>query len=94
MLPCLSFPLPQPGLSSLFENANLCGIYSEEQLVLDDARHKAFLVLTEHGVEAAAATAFTFSRSYTSFSALQPFIMLLWSDQANVPLFIGRYTEP
>lgn len=85
---------PQSGLSSLFEDANLCGLYSEERLVLDDARHRAFLALTEQGVEAGAVTSISFSRTYTSFSALQPFIMLLWSDQANVPLFIGRVTDP
>lgn len=87
------FP-PQSGLSSLFEDANLCGLYSEERLVLDDARHRAFLALTEQGVEAGAVTSMSFSRSHPSFSALRPFIILLWSDQANVPLFIGRVTDP
>lgn len=87
-------PLPQPGLSSLFENPNLCGLYAEDKIVLDDARHRAFLALTEQGVEAGAATTLSFSRSFPSFSALRPFIMLLWSDQANVPLFIGRVTDP
>ncbi|XP_074555154.1 plasma protease C1 inhibitor [Halichoeres trimaculatus] len=82
------------GLSSLFEDANLCGLNPEERLVLDDARHKAFLALTEQGVEAGAVTSMSFSRSFPSFSALRPFILLLWSDQANVPLFIGRVTEP
>ncbi|NP_001290301.1 plasma protease C1 inhibitor precursor [Larimichthys crocea] len=82
------------GLSSLFEGANLCGLYSEEKVVLDDARHRAFLTLTEQGVEAGAVSSFTFSRSFSSFSVLRPFILLLWSDQANVPLFIGRVTEP
>ena len=83
----------RPGLSLLFEDANLCGL-SEERLVLDDARHKAFLALTEEGVEAGAATSMSFSRSFLSFSALRPFVMLLWSDQANVPLFVGRVTDP
>ncbi|CAJ1052257.1 plasma protease C1 inhibitor [Xyrichtys novacula] len=82
------------GLSTLFEDANLCGLNREEKLLLDDARHRAFLTLTEHGVEAGAVTSMTFSRTFPSFSALRPFIMLLWSDQANVPLFIGRVTDP
>lgn len=94
MFPHFSLPPPQSGLSSLFEGANLCGLYSEERLVLDDARHRAFLALTEQGVEAGAITSVSFSRSHPSFSALRPFIMLLWSDQANVPLFIGRVTDP
>ncbi|KAK7929003.1 hypothetical protein WMY93_005398 [Mugilogobius chulae] len=82
------------GLFSLFERANLCGLYAEEPLVLDEAKHKAFLALTEKGVEAAAVTSLGYSRSSLSFSALRPFILLLWSDTAQVPLFIGRVTEP
>ncbi|XP_031158599.2 plasma protease C1 inhibitor [Sander lucioperca] len=92
--PDMNLLMKKLGLSSLFEDANLCGLYSEERLVLDDARHRAFLALTEQGVEAGAVTTVSFSRSFPSFSALRPFIMLLWSDQANVPLFIGRVTEP
>lgn len=82
------------GLFSLFEKANLCGLYTEEPLTLTEAKHKAYLALTETGVEASAATALGFSRSFMSFSALRPFVLLLWSDAAEVPLFIGRVTEP
>ncbi|XP_060944914.1 plasma protease C1 inhibitor isoform X2 [Limanda limanda] len=92
--PNMHIVMKKLGLSSLFEEANLCGLYSEDRLVLDDARHRAFLALTEDGVEAGAATAMGFARSFPSFSAMQPFVMLLWSDQANVPLFIGRVTDP
>ncbi|TDH16191.1 hypothetical protein EPR50_G00017330 [Perca flavescens] len=92
--PDMNILMKKLGLSLLFEDPNLCGLYSEERLVLDDARHRAFLALTEQGVEAGAVTTVSFSRSFPSFSALRPFIMLLWSDQANVPLFIGRVTEP
>ncbi|XP_051239618.1 plasma protease C1 inhibitor [Dicentrarchus labrax] len=92
--PDMNVLLKKLGLSSLFESANLCGLYSEEQLVLDEARHRAFLALTEQGVEAGAVTTLSFSRSFPSFSALRPFVMLLWSDLANVPLFIGRVTDP
>ncbi|XP_054460206.1 plasma protease C1 inhibitor [Anoplopoma fimbria] len=82
------------GLSSLFEGAEMCGLYAEERVVLDEARHRAFLALTEQGVEAGAVTSVSFSRSFPAFSALRPFVMLLWSDRANVPLFIGRVTDP
>lgn len=78
----------------LYEGADLCGLYPQEKLFLDDAKHRAFLALTEQGVEAGAVTTLSFSRSFPSFSALRPFIMLLWSDHTNVPLFIGRLTEP
>ncbi|KAK5866116.1 hypothetical protein PBY51_020331 [Eleginops maclovinus] len=92
--PDMNMLIKKLGLSSLFENANLCGLYSEDRVVLDDARHRAFLALNERGVEAGAVTTMSFSRSFPSFSALRPFIMLLWSDKANVPLFIGRVTDP
>lgn len=82
------------GLFSLFEGANLCGLNAEKPLTLDEAKHKAFLALTEQGVEAAAVTSMGFSRSFPSFSALRPFVLLLWSDTAQVPLFIGRVIEP
>lgn len=82
------------GLFSLFEGANLCGLFPEEPLILGEAKHKAYLALTEKGVEAGAVTALGFFRSIMSFSALRPFILLLWSDTAQVPLFIGRVTEP
>ncbi|XP_037621452.1 plasma protease C1 inhibitor [Sebastes umbrosus] len=92
--PDMNMLIKKLGLSSLFDDPNVCGLYSEDRLVLDDAKHRAFLALTEQGVEAGAITTISFSRSFPSFSALRPFIMLLWSDQANVPLFIGRVTEP
>ncbi|KAK2817044.1 hypothetical protein Q5P01_025235 [Channa striata] len=92
--PDMNVLLKKLGLSSLFEGANLCGLYSEEKIILDEARHRSFLALTEKGVEAGAVTSVSFSRSFPSFSALRPFILLLWSDGANVPLFVGRVTEP
>ncbi|XP_023835346.1 plasma protease C1 inhibitor [Salvelinus sp. IW2-2015] len=82
------------GLSELFDSANLCGLYPDNELLLTEARHRAFLSLTEEGVEAGAATSLSFSRSFSSFSALRPFLMILWSDQAKAPLFVGRVTEP
>nr|XP_046163670.1 plasma protease C1 inhibitor-like [Oncorhynchus gorbuscha] len=82
------------GLSELFDSTNLCGLYPDNELLLTEARHRAFLSLTEEGVEAGAATSLSFSRSFSSFSALRPFLMILWSDQAKAPLFVGRVTEP
>ncbi|XP_070684079.1 plasma protease C1 inhibitor [Pempheris klunzingeri] len=92
--PDMNLVIKKLGLLSLFEGANLCGLYPAEKVVLDDARHRAFLALTEEGVEAGGVTTLSFSRTFPSFSALRPFIMLLWSDQANVPLFVGRVTDP
>ncbi|XP_010902190.3 plasma protease C1 inhibitor [Esox lucius] len=82
------------GLTELFQDPNLCGLAAEQQLVLTEARHKAFLSLTEEGVEAAAASSFSFSRSLSIFSALRPFLLIVWSDSSQAPLFVGRVTEP
>uniref|UniRef100_A0A8C1RXI9 Serpin peptidase inhibitor, clade G (C1 inhibitor), member 1 n=1 Tax=Cyprinus carpio TaxID=7962 RepID=A0A8C1RXI9_CYPCA len=83
------------GLSELFSNPNLCGIFPEDsESFISDARHSAFLSLTEKGVEAAAATSVSFSRSFSSFVALQPFVLILWSDEVDTPLFMGRIINP
>uniref|UniRef100_A0A8K9Y114 Serpin peptidase inhibitor, clade G (C1 inhibitor), member 1 n=1 Tax=Oncorhynchus mykiss TaxID=8022 RepID=A0A8K9Y114_ONCMY len=71
-------------------HTNLCGLQPDNELLLTDARHRAFLSLTEQGVEAGGAT----SLSFSSFPAPRPFLMILWSDQAKSPLFVGRVTEP
>ncbi|KAK7145705.1 hypothetical protein R3I93_013442 [Phoxinus phoxinus] len=83
------------GLSDLFLNPNLCGMFpGESESFISDARHSAFLSLTEKGVEVAAATSISFSRSFSTFSALRPFILILWSDEAAIPLFMGRIIDP
>ncbi|XP_048851535.1 plasma protease C1 inhibitor isoform X2 [Brienomyrus brachyistius] len=89
--------LEKIGLKELFETPNLCGLSSEDvdpPLVLGEAVHRSFLSLTETGVEAGAATAFSYSRNFLSFSALRPFSFLLWSDKAECPLFLGRVMKP
>ncbi|XP_056115643.1 plasma protease C1 inhibitor isoform X2 [Rhinichthys klamathensis goyatoka] len=79
----------------LFLNPNLCGMFpGESESFISDVRHSASLSLTEKGVEAAAATSISFSRSSSSFSALQPFILVLWDDEAAIPLFMGRIIDP
>ncbi|XP_061103031.1 plasma protease C1 inhibitor [Conger conger] len=85
------------GLTDLPFEPNLCGLSSEERvpaLALSEAQHRAFLSLTEQGVEAGAASSISFSRSFSSFSALRPFVLLLWNEQIKSPLFLGRVTEP
>lgn len=83
------------GLGQLFVDPNLCGVFPEaSDMALSDAKHRASLTLSESGVEAAAASSLSFARSFPSFSALQPFVLVLWSDQAKCPLFMGRVTRP
>ncbi|XDV49375.1 hypothetical protein PO909_018641 [Leuciscus waleckii] len=83
------------GLSDLFSNPNLCGMFPDEsEAFISDVRHSAFFSLTEKGVEAAAATSISYSRSFSTFSALRPFVLILWNDEAAIPLFMGRIIDP
>ncbi|XP_072537353.1 plasma protease C1 inhibitor [Salminus brasiliensis] len=87
--------LKKIGLSGLFDSPNLCAVFSEEEYVeLTDGRHRAYLSLTEQGVEAAAASGVSFSRSFNTFSAMQPFVFVVWSEQTDSPLFMGRVIDP
>ncbi|KAF4072707.1 hypothetical protein AMELA_G00266010 [Ameiurus melas] len=82
-------------LSGLFNDPNLCGIFDQNKVTpLSDARHRAFLSLTEKGVEAAAASSISFSRSFSNFNALRPFVLIVWNEEINTPLFIGRLLHP
>ncbi|TRY99884.1 hypothetical protein DNTS_033992 [Danionella cerebrum] len=83
------------GLSDLFLKPNLCGMFPEEtQVFISDVRHRAFLSISEKGVEAAAATSMSFARTFSSFNVLQPFVFILWSDEATAPLFMGKVIDP
>ncbi|XP_056319926.1 plasma protease C1 inhibitor [Danio aesculapii] len=83
------------GLSDLFNKPNLCGMFpGEPESFISDVRHRAFLSLTEKGVEAAAAHKHFFFSLLLFFSALQPFVLILWSDEAAAPLFMGRIINP
>lgn len=83
------------GLLGLFDSPNLCGIFpGEEPVQLNEGRHRVFLSLTEQGVEAAAASSLSFSRSFNTFSAMQPFVFIIWSEKTAIPLFMGRVIHP
>ncbi|XP_017541560.1 plasma protease C1 inhibitor [Pygocentrus nattereri] len=87
--------LRKMGVTGLFESPNLCAMFPGENVVeLTDGRHQAYISLTEQGVEAAAASSVSFSRSFNSFSAMQPFVFIIWSEQTACPLFMGRVVYP
>ncbi|XP_066500700.1 plasma protease C1 inhibitor [Hoplias malabaricus] len=87
--------LQKMGVKGVLGSPNLCGMFEGDQEVeLTDARHRVYLSLGEQGVEAAAASSVTLSRSYNSFNAMQPFVFILWSEQTSCPLFIGRVLHP
>ncbi|XP_065539395.1 plasma protease C1 inhibitor [Lathamus discolor] len=76
----------------LFLDAELCGL--ARGAAVDTARHRAVLALDEAGVEAAGAMAASVARSAPLLEALRPFLFLLWHDSADVPVFMGRLSDP
>ncbi|XP_047656208.1 plasma protease C1 inhibitor [Tachysurus fulvidraco] len=82
-------------LPGLFSDPNLCGMIDQSSAMpLSDARHSAFLSLTEKGVEAAAASSVSFSRSFNNFHAMRPFVLMVFNEEVNIPLFTGKVLHP
>ncbi|NWH75921.1 IC1 inhibitor, partial [Piaya cayana] len=78
----------------LFLDAELCGLAWGPAVAVDAARHRSVLVLDEAGVEAAGAMATSVARTALLLEALRPFLFVLWHDDAGVPLFMGRLSDP
>lgn len=78
----------------LFLDAELCGLARGPAVAVDAARHRAVLTLDEAGVEAAGAMATSVARTALLLEALRPFLFVLWHDEADVPLFMGRLSDP
>ncbi|CAH1156244.1 unnamed protein product [Phaedon cochleariae] len=93
--------LQQNGIRRVFDpsQANLTGISSSEGLYVDFVVQKAWINVTETGVEAAAATAVGASRNLFTpppnlmFIADHPFIFFIRHASSNVLLFLGRYSN-
>ncbi|KAB0401041.1 hypothetical protein E2I00_006363 [Balaenoptera physalus] len=60
--------------------------------------HRPFLVVTEEGSEAAAATsvglAVTSAPDYENFHCNHPFLFLIRHNESNSVLFFGRFSSP
>ncbi|MDH5463473.1 MAG: serpin family protein [Nitrosopumilus sp.] len=94
-------PLQNLGLDDAFDkdNADFQGI-ADEQIYLDQAKHKAFVNVSEEGTEAAAITALVFE--FTSgppeprhaFVADHPFMFVIQEKETGEILFIGRIVNP
>jgi len=87
------------GMKEMFtDNANFTFI-SSQPLQVSDGIHKAFIEVNEEGTEAAAATAVLFStrsggRSKKMFFANRPFMFMVYDSINNVPVFMGKITNP
>ena len=73
----------------------------EEQIVISEAYHKAFVAVDEAGTEAAAATAVSMkagaappSEQPVPFVADHPFLFLVRDTKSGAILFMGRLVDP
>ncbi|XP_016089915.1 leukocyte elastase inhibitor-like [Sinocyclocheilus grahami] len=89
------------GMEDVFDGqkVNLSGMSPNNDLVLTEVIHKAFVEVNEEGTEAAAATAtvgFTTSMPLDpkTFIADHPFIFFIRHNPSNSILFYGRFCSP
>ncbi|XP_063436506.1 serpin B6-like [Mytilus trossulus] len=82
-----------------FQTANFSNMTSPKGVFVNDARHKSFIEVTEHGTEAAAAT--TVQMVMTSsfggpfqFVADHPFMFVIRDNNSGTILFVGRFVNP
>lgn len=92
--------LQQLGVGDLFDSskANLTG-FANQNIVFDDAIHKAKIEVDENGSTAAAATVlFSFRSSRplepAQFKCDHPFIFFIYDSKSKVVLFTGIYRDP
>jgi len=80
-------------------NANFEGI-TDEQVYLEQAKHKAFVSVDEEGTEAAAVTALVVRATSGpptpehEFIADHPFVFVIQEKDTGEILFIGRLVNP
>ncbi|XP_018570056.1 antichymotrypsin-2-like isoform X2 [Anoplophora glabripennis] len=86
------------GATKVFsKEADLSGISEEKDLYVDFIQQKAFINITEAGVEAAAATAVGVGTTSIqeppklTFNADHPFFYYIRENKSKVILFVGRY---
>ena len=86
------------GLSSPFQPglADFSGITKQEPIHIENARHIAFIDVTEEGTEAAAVDIFDalWCASDQSFIANRPFLFVIREKTTGVIVFLGRVVNP
>lgn len=83
------------------DNANFSGI-SDDNLSIDEVKHKTFVEVNEEGTEAAAVTAVTIIRTSLEINPEEPFRMIvdrpffcaIRDNQTGTVLFMGSIVEP
>ncbi|NXW60502.1 OVALX protein, partial [Eurystomus gularis] len=87
------------GMTDLFTPlGNLSGISSAESLKISEAIHKAYMEVSEEGIEMADSVGvmedIKHTPEYEEFRADHPFLFLIKHIPTNIILFFGRYCSP
>jgi serpin B len=102
----LTFPfrlddsLKTMGMMDAFsDNADFSGMDGSKELYIGAVLHKAFVIVSEQGTEAAAATAVTMQTKALAFQPIvfradHPFVFLIRENSTGSILFLGRVVNP
>jgi serpin B len=98
----LAKTLAAMGMPTAFTgNADFTGVSSQGGLAISQVVHKAFVDVSEHGTEAAAATGMAMTTTAMRvpeppavFRADHPFLFLIRDTRSGAVLFIGRLANP
>ncbi len=98
----LSKALKALGMQHAFDAADFSAMTKDDQLVISEVIHEAFVKVDEEGTEAAAATAVVFGRAtadvegppHFELRADRPFVFFIRDEQTDAILFAGRVVDP
>ncbi|KAJ6661867.1 hypothetical protein lerEdw1_013038 [Lerista edwardsae] len=92
----LKEPLSTLGIDVFSDKTDLSKISGGRDLEVSKVTHKAVLTVNEKGTEAAAATAVELMPKSMSptITFNRPFYMMISESLTNIPLFIGKITNP
>lgn len=78
------------------ESADFSGIDGKQDLLIQDAVHKGYVLVNEEGTEAAGATGVGGGTTSVPpvFRADHPFLILIWDRVTESILFLGRVADP
>ena len=86
------------GVSDMFSDRANFSYITNIPMKVSDGIHKAFIEVNEEGTEAAAATAVLFSFKSAGrqrrFFANRPFYFMIYDFQNNLPIFMGKFSNP
>ncbi|KAM9225196.1 serpin B13-like isoform 1-T2 [Dugong dugon] len=88
------------GITDAFDEnqADYSGMSASSRLHIQQFRHKSFVVVTEEGTEAAAATGgvvgITSVPNYENFHCNHPFLFFIRHNESNSILFFGQFSSP